>query len=209
MHCVKPVWSIWTHADHSSLKLWWNQQKAPHGKRGSIKSTRQNLPYWISHTGGCEEGAFKRQWPMQTSGTCKERWGTNCQSRVKGLTIWRKYYVGLQRSIPVCMTAVTFNLLDEQPLAQSIKWILIFPRALIKDLSINDPIPHLMILKDLSAAFWLDSQHNTQQLQGHAYSTITYMIHTLNKKNYIIYCLLFFFFYQTKTGWFRVKTSKV
>lgn len=45
------------------------------------------------------------------------------------------------------------TLLDEQPLAQSIKWILIFPRALIKDLSINDPIPHRMILKDLSAAF--------------------------------------------------------
>ena len=45
------------------------------------------------------------------------------------------------------------TLLDEQPLAQSNKWILIFPGALIKDLSIDDPIPHVMILKDLSAAF--------------------------------------------------------
>lgn len=39
---------------------------------------------------------------------------------------------------------------DEQPLSEIINWILIFPRELIKDLSINDPIPQLMILRDLS-----------------------------------------------------------
>lgn len=53
-------------------------------------------------------------------------------------------------------------------LTQSVKWILIFPGALIKDLSINDPIPHLMILKDLSAAFWQDSQLDTMQPHGHS-----------------------------------------
>lgn len=35
-----------------------------------------------------------------------------------------------------------YEQLDVQPLPQTIKWILIFPGALIKDLSINDPIPH-------------------------------------------------------------------
>lgn len=35
-----------------------------------------------------------------------------------------------------------YEQLGQQSLPQSIKWILIFPWALIKDLSINDPIPH-------------------------------------------------------------------
>lgn len=49
--------------------------------------------------------------------------------------------------------------LVELPLPQSIKRILIFPRALIKDLSINDTIPHRMILEDISAAVWQDSEN--------------------------------------------------
>lgn len=44
----------------------------------------------------------------------------------------------------------TLSMEDEQPLSEIINWILIFPRELIKDLSINDPIPQLMILRDLS-----------------------------------------------------------